>query len=122
MTGGAAAVWVPVTDMDRAVSFYRHVLRLRITKYTSDWSEVDANGLRMGLSRCPTTATADSRVVLSYRPRQPIDDEVTRLQGRGVRFAGGISAHTWGRLAPFQDSEGNNLALYAPRGARPHAG
>lgn len=44
-------------------------------------------------------------------------------RGRGVRDAlgldvvepdGEVSEHPWGRIAPFQDPDGNDLQLYAP--------
>ena len=37
-----------------------------------------------------------------------------QLKGKGVEFSGGISDHPWGRIAPFKDSEGNDLQFYAP--------
>ena len=43
-----------------------------------------------------------------------IDAIVAELKGKGVEFTGGISDHEWGRIAPFKDSEGNDLQLYAP--------
>ena len=39
---------------------------------------------------------------------------MAELQGKGVEFAGGISDHPWGRIAPFKDSEGNDLQFYVP--------
>jgi predicted enzyme related to lactoylglutathione lyase len=39
---------------------------------------------------------------------------VAGLQDDGVEFTGGISDHPWGRIAPFKDSEGNDLQFYAP--------
>jgi catechol 2,3-dioxygenase-like lactoylglutathione lyase family enzyme len=50
MVDGVAAVWVPVTDMKRAVAFYRDTLALEVSETEDDWSEVDANGLKIGLN------------------------------------------------------------------------
>ena len=36
MASGVAAVWVPVDDMDRAVSFYRDILGLQVTSQSKD--------------------------------------------------------------------------------------
>ena len=115
MAAGIAAVWVPVTDMDRAVRFYRDVLGLKVDSQSDDWSEIDANGLKLGLNgRESATGSADAGAVITFQPDGGIDDEVAELQGKGVEFTGGISDHEWGRIAPFKDSEGNDLQFYAP--------
>lgn len=43
MANGVAAVWVPVTDMTRAVGFYRDTLGFTLSHEGEDWSEFDAN-------------------------------------------------------------------------------
>lgn len=115
MAKGVAAVWVPVEDMKRAVGFYRDVLGFDVLKEQADWSEVDANGLRVGLNGREATASgASGGAVISFQPDEGIDAEVERMKGAGVDFTGEISDHPWGRIAPFKDSEGNDMQLYAP--------
>jgi predicted enzyme related to lactoylglutathione lyase len=115
MAKSVAAVWVPVDDMQRALGFYRDTLGFQVEKTTEDWSEVDAGGLTIGLNaREGTAAHADGGAVITFTPEGSIDDEVSRLQSAGVSFTGGISDHPWGRIAPFKDSEGNDLQFYAP--------
>jgi predicted enzyme related to lactoylglutathione lyase len=115
MASGVAAVWVPVADMDRAVAFYRDALQLEITMQESDWTEVDAGGLTIGLNgREETSGHSEGGAVISFRPDGDLDAEVERLKSAGVTFTGDISDHEWGRIAPFKDSEGNDLQLYAP--------
>ena len=115
MAKSVATVWVPVDDMDRAKRFYGETLRLEVGKETPEWSEVDAGNLTIGLNaREGTSAHADGGAVITFSPEGGIDAEVERLQGEGVQFTGGISDHPWGRIAPFKDSEGNDLQLYAP--------
>jgi predicted enzyme related to lactoylglutathione lyase len=117
MVDGIAAVWVPVTDMERAVAFYRDTLGLDVTETDPSWSEADANGLKIGLNaREKAEQGAGGGAVLTFQPESSIDEEVQRLTQAGVEFTGGISDHEWGRIAPFKDSEGNDLQLYtAPR-------
>jgi predicted enzyme related to lactoylglutathione lyase len=43
-----------------------------------------------------------------------IEDDRTRLVGEGVTFTGEVSSYDWGSVAPFKDSEGNDLQLYMP--------
>lgn len=115
MASGVAAVWVPVTDMGRAVAFYRDVLGLEVAEQDADWSEIDANGVKVGLNaRESAQQGSGGGAVLTLQPDDGIDEEVQRLRDAGVEFAGGVSDHEWGRIAPFKDSEGNDLQLYTP--------
>jgi predicted enzyme related to lactoylglutathione lyase len=115
VASGVASVWVPVDDMDRAVRFYGETLGLGVKSTSQDWSEIDANGLMIGLNaREGTSAHADGGAVVSFQPDGSIDEEVERLTQGGVEFTGGISDHPWGRIAPFKDTEGNDLQFYAP--------
>jgi predicted enzyme related to lactoylglutathione lyase len=115
MVSGVAAVWVPVSDMSRAVAFYRDTLGLDVTETDDDWSEVDANGLLIGLNaREDASASSEGGAVISFQPDDDIESEVSDLSGKGVTFTGEISDHKWGRIAPFKDSEGNDLQLYSP--------
>jgi len=112
---GVATVWVPVSDMDRALAFYRDVLSLDVRMQESDWSEVDAGGLTIGLNaRESVSGSSSGGAVISFQPESGLDAEVERLKGQGVEFTGEISDHEWGRIAPFKDTEGNDLQLYAP--------
>lgn len=115
MATGVAAVWVPVTDMARAVAFYRDALGLQVTMQTDEWSEVDAGGLTIGLNARETApGSSGGGAVISFQPDGSLDDEVERLRGLGVEFPGGISDHPWGRIAPFQDPDGNHMQFYGP--------
>ncbi len=114
MADYVAAVWVPVEDMERAVAFYRDVLRLELQDQDSDWSSVKAGGLMIGLNAREDTHAVGGGAVISFTPEGSIEDEVSRLKDAGVRFTGEISDHPWGRIVPFKDSEGNDLQLYTP--------
>ncbi len=114
MVHGVATVWLPVEDMERALRFYQDALQLEVVKSTEQWSELDANGLRIGLNARESAQPGAGGAVVTFQPEGEIDSEVQSLQSRGVEFTGGISEHPWGRIAPFKDSEGNDLQLYAP--------
>jgi len=114
VASGVASVWVPVEDMARARAFYRDTLGLSEQKSTDDWSEFDANGLMIGLNARESAKPTDGGAVITFQPDGDLDAEVSALQDKGVQFTGGISDHPWGRIAPFKDSEGNDLQFYAP--------
>ncbi|OIH99786.1 MULTISPECIES: VOC family protein [unclassified Curtobacterium] len=115
MASGVAAVWVPVSDMERAVAFYRDTLGLTVKDQSDDWSEIDANGLMIGLnSRESATSSSGGGAVVTFQPDGSIEDEVASLKERGADIQGEISEHPWGKIIPFKDSEGNDLQLYSP--------
>ncbi len=115
MAKNVATVWVPVDEMQRAVTFYADTLNLDIKDQSEDWSEIDAGNLIIGLNAHEETAAhADGGAVITFNPEGGIDAEFTRLTEAGVKFSGGISDHPWGRIAAFKDSEGNDLQLYGP--------
>ena len=115
MADSVATVWVPVDDMNRAVAFYAETLNLEVKDQSDDWSEIDAGNLMIGLNGREETAThAAGGAVITFTPEGGIEAEVERLTAQGVEFSGGISDHPWGRIAPFKDSEGNDLQLYGP--------
>jgi predicted enzyme related to lactoylglutathione lyase len=61
-----------------------------------------------------TAQPTDGGAVITFQPEGDLEAEVAELEGKGVQFTGGISDHPWGRIAPFKDSEGNDLQFYAP--------
>ena len=113
MIKGVAAVWLPVTDMRRAVAFYGETLGLEVTEHDGDWSEVDGNGLRIGLNGTESPG-GDGGAVVAFQPDRELEQEVERLAQAGVEFSDEVSEHPWGRIVPFKDPDGNDLQLYAP--------
>lgn len=115
MASGVATVWVPVQDMSRAVAFYRDALGLPVKSESEQWTEIEANGITIGLNAREEAAEGSSGgAVISFQPDGDLEAEVAEMTGKGVSFTGDISEHPWGRIAPFRDSEGNDLQLYAP--------
>ena len=114
MIKGVSAVWLPVDDMGRAVEFYGQTLGLAVTQHDNDWSEVEVDGLKIGLNAREEPHDGDGGALIAFRPDGELEDEVERLKGQGVEFSGDISEHPWGRIVPFTDPDGNDLQLYAP--------
>ncbi len=115
MVQGAAVVWLPVSDLSRSLTFYRDQLGLEQLRDEGEWGELDANGLRIGLNaRESAHPGAAGGAVIAFQPDGRLDETVTGLKSQGVEFAGDISEHPWGRVASFQDPDGNDLQLYEP--------
>jgi predicted enzyme related to lactoylglutathione lyase len=113
MIKGIAAVWLPTNDMQKAVSFYGDTLGLDVTEHDGDWSEVDANGVKIGLN-ASESPSGDGGALIAFQPDGELEDEVQRLKDAGVEFPDEISEHPWGRIVPFRDPDGNDLQLYTP--------
>lgn len=115
MIEGISAVWLPVTDMQSAVAFYGDTLGLKVTEHDGDWTEVESDGLTIGLNASESESPrGDGGAVIAFRPDGELEAEVQRLRDAGVDFPDGISEHPWGRIVPFKDPDGNDLQLYAP--------
>ena len=115
MIKGVANVWVPVEEIERALDFYQNTLGFSLIKRDGPWAEVDASGLNIGLNgREPEGAQSSGGPVITFQPESGLDTTVEELKGKGVEFPGGISEHDWGRVATFNDTEGNDLQLYEP--------
>ena len=113
MANGVATVWMPVEDMSRALRFYGETLGLSVKNEGDDWSELDANGVTIGLNaREATHAESGGGAILTVQPDGSLYDELVRLTDAGVEFVGEVADHPWGRIASFKDSEGNDLQLY----------
>jgi catechol 2,3-dioxygenase-like lactoylglutathione lyase family enzyme len=113
---GTSAVWLPVSDLDRAADFYLDHLGLSEHRRGENWAELDSDGLRVGLN-ANEQPRGGGAAVIAFRPQGGLDETVDRLRGEGVEFADGISEHPWGRVASFKDPDGNDLQLYEPPAA-----
>jgi predicted enzyme related to lactoylglutathione lyase len=101
-----------VSDMDRAIAFYRDLLGLRLIRRDEDkWAELDAGGRRLALhsvadgeSMKPGGATAVFSV-------EDLDRAKAELAARGISFGHEGDVTGYGRFASFLDSEGNTVQL-----------
>jgi catechol 2,3-dioxygenase-like lactoylglutathione lyase family enzyme len=115
MIHGTAVVWLPVTDVQRSLAFYRDTLGLEEVRAADGWAELDANGLHIGLNATESPSGGGGGVI-AFQPEGGLDAAVEQLRGDGVEIAGEISEHPWGRVATFKDPDGNDLQLYEPPG------
>ncbi|MCA9244310.1 MAG: VOC family protein [Phycisphaerales bacterium] len=116
LRGGTTTIYV--ADMDRAVDFYTKTLGLTQTyRAGNEWCAVDAgNGMQLGLhpagERSPKPGSNGGTIV-GFNVTAPMDDVVSGLRAKGVRFKGPIVDDANGsiRLAFFSDPDGNDLYL-----------
>jgi predicted enzyme related to lactoylglutathione lyase len=115
-------IHVSVTDIGRAVAFYRDVLELPLLFEVpgQDMAFFDCGGVRLYLGRAESPEFESS--ALLYYAVRGIEDAHETLRGRGVEFlAEPHVVHRAGDtelvLAFFRDSEGNTAALMEERPA-----
>ena len=113
MVEAIATVWLPVTDMERAVSFYSDTLGLDVEQRDEDWSMLRAGEVRVGLN-ARESPSGDGGAVVAFRAQREIQAAVDALAEQGVDVPGGVTDHPWGRVATFEDPDGNDLQLYEP--------
>jgi catechol 2,3-dioxygenase-like lactoylglutathione lyase family enzyme len=107
-----ANVTVMVSDVQRALVFYRDALGFRFVQgYGDEWQEVEAPGVRIGLHPGGKAPFKEAPRNLSIGLRvDDLDAAVKSLKGRGVKFVPGPQDQG-SRIAYFTDPDGNPLYL-----------
>lgn len=120
--GSIGQIHVSVADIDRAVSFYRDVLRVPFLFQVAGqpMAFFDCGGVRLYLG-VPESEAFRANPLL-YFAVDDVDEAHRALSVRGVTFRGEPhlvhrteSFELW--VAFFQDPDGNNLAIMAERPA-----
>jgi catechol 2,3-dioxygenase-like lactoylglutathione lyase family enzyme len=119
---GLAIVSVPVSDQDRAKTFYTDVLGFVVGRDSpfrdnARWIEVK-----------PTTDSTLTITLVTWFPSMPpgslrglvlladdLDATYATLQKRGLSTATAIQSAPWGRYATFSDPDGNGWVLQEAR-------
>jgi catechol 2,3-dioxygenase len=112
--GGNATIYV--SDMQRAVDFYRDTLELALVFRAGDhWAELDAGGgLYLGLHPASAGGPAPGTrggITVGFAVDEPIAQAVETLKNRGVIVDGPVVDEGGLALAFFTDPDGNPLYL-----------
>ena len=114
---------IPVTDMDRAVAFYEHVLGHALTRESVDGYEMaffpradDRFGASGALAKGDVYQPSHKGPII-YFDVADIDAVLARATARGGRVLyAKKDIGAAGFVAEFEDSEGNRIALSQPKG------
>ena len=113
---GVDHVWFWVSDMDRAVGFYRDGLGLEVnSRHGDEWVELDAGSIRIGLHGARGGNTQHGGTAV-FRV-DDLDLAKTALEQRGVVFEEHLGEVPGiARYASFADPDGNSMQLieYVP--------
>jgi lactoylglutathione lyase len=109
-----ATVTVLVSDLDRALHFYRDILGLVVKKKFTKYAEVEINGFLLGLHLVKGDAAAANvtgNLSVGFRV-EDLEAEVARLVEHGILFSSSIQEGEGGWFAYFQDPDGTPLYLW----------
>ena len=110
--GGVDHVWFWVTDMDRAVGFYRDALGLALVRrYGDEWTEFDAGGVRLGLHGAGNEKVLPHGGTVVFEV-DDLDVAKATFEERGLRFDEHLGeVPGLARYASFSDPDGNSMQL-----------
>ena len=101
-----------VTDLDRAVTFYRDVLGLSLSRQDADnWAEFDAGGRRFALHAAVEGQPVSPGGATAVFSVDDLDSAKAELSARGVRFSHEGDVAGYARFASFADPDGNSVQL-----------
>ena len=108
-------------NLERAVGFYRDVLGLKLLLQTEEWAEFDIGGQRFAVHQLKSSETfqAINPAVVSLQTHS-IENAIETLKNKGVRFVQELQIRPHGKMAIFQDLDGNLLGLYQPPSEKSH--
>ena len=116
MQAKIAFISYPVSNLDKAVKFYQKVLGKEPLFHREDWAEFELGGQKLALQKISLHSPSSPAVTgpTVYFLARPIEGFVFRLKELDTALIGNIEIHSYGKLARFQDPDGNILGLYEP--------
>ncbi len=113
-----AFIHYPTQDLDRALSFYRDVLGLKLLVQNEEWVEFAVGEQRLALRRVDAlpqqTHSSQSSGAMVWLEARPIEEIIAQLKAKNVKFIEGLSELPYGKLSTFSDPDGNRIGLYEP--------
>jgi len=107
-------VAVPVTDINRARSFYEEVLGLKASDEMMQgrWIEYDVGDDTLAIANVSDTWTPSDQGTGAALEVENFDDAIKRLNDRHVRFATDPFETPCCHMAVIQDPDGNKLIIH----------
>ena len=105
-----------ISDMDRSIRFYTETLGLRLAyRFGNHWAAVEVGkGLTIGLHPASSEMPAGRRGSMALGlelGETSIEEAISRLSSKGVRFQGAVSEAKAGKFVSFEDPDGNLIYL-----------
>ena len=122
MIKGVKDVYYNVSNMDKAVKFYRDVLGMNLIATSPYWTALEIGGVQIGLHwsggepvpaiRFDEHGSHNGATVTLFSDDLGADTQ--NLMTHGVEIVGQLDEE-WGKLTVFKDPDGNILKLMQPR-------
>ncbi len=118
MIKGVHDIYYNVSDMKRAVKFYRDILNMSVSFESEHWTSMDCAGVMIGLhwthgEKVPSFKR-DSHGAHCGGTLTLISDDVSKdrsiLEQAGAKILGEMD-ESWGHMLIFEDPDGNVLKL-----------
>ena len=111
-----ANVTIMVSDVDRAVHFYRDVLGLELTeRYGSKYAEARVNGFKIGFhlksNEASVSESPAGSIMLGFRVKD-LASTVANFRGKGIKFSTEIEEGAAGKFIYLHDPDGNQLYIW----------
>src|SRR3954470_2134917 len=107
MITGIANVFYLVSDLERAIGFYRDILGLKVRRQEAAWAEVELDGVALALLKGRGRLWAGGRggaeVTLKV---DDMTETLKTLRERGLRTLGVSQQRPHGWVVPFEDPDG----------------
>jgi catechol 2,3-dioxygenase-like lactoylglutathione lyase family enzyme len=105
-----------ISDMDRSIRFYTETLGLRLAyRFGNHWAAVEVGkGLTIGLHPASSEMPAGRRGSMALGlelGETSIEEAISRLSSKGVRFQGPVNEAKAGKFVSFEDPDGNLIYL-----------
>jgi catechol 2,3-dioxygenase-like lactoylglutathione lyase family enzyme len=107
MIEAIAAVWLPVSNVERAVDFYGDELGLDVEQQDDGWAIVTAGHVRIGLS--DSLDPGEGGAIVAFAVSDDLEEAAEQLPD-----ASEVVELPWARVINFHDPDGNPLQLYEP--------
>jgi len=110
------SVWVPVSDFDESLAFYRDELELELVleDRNTRWAEFQLSpGAKLAIHAVKATNANPVGAIVLYT--DDIGKSELWLRGKGIKLFDKEEIPGLGKLASFQDPDGNVIQLTQPQ-------
>ena len=105
-------------NIDRALKFYRDILKLKLLVQNEDWVEFAVGDQRLALRHVnpmpPKPEDSHPNGAMVWLEARPIEKVITSLKENNTKFVNELSVYSYGKTATFVDPDGNLIGLYEP--------
>lgn len=108
-------IWYYVSNLDRALTFYRDVLGLKLVGQWSNGATFDANNLMIGLHIQEGEIQKGNEPLVTFHIDSNIEKFYDMLKKHGVKLLGQIVEEPIGKVVSLEDPDGHVLSLHEPR-------